>query len=617
MKKLMLLIFLLLATWHTTSQAANIVVLDDSTFVNASLTDISISYHQVLQISNKNGKDAAHWAYTLDKSHKLRTFSATIADENGKIVKKLKKSDLLMTELSNSLADDTHTFYIGYSPINYPVTVTYDWTVESHDGEIAYPSFCPMTEYDEQINHASYTIRYAANNPCRYKALQCGQLSSDQFSIKKEEDGCIKAVFNHIPAIKQEPYSLPFRNQTPMVLFAPDYFSYLGTQGRLDTWKDFGLWQYELLKGRDELPASIKQKVHELTDALPTKQEKIARLYQYLYDNTRYVSIQLGIGGYQPISASEVATNGFGDCKGLSNFMIALLQEIGIPAIYTAISTIHTNLLEDFPNLNQLNHAIVAVPMQKDTLWLECTNARIPLGYVHEDIAGHEAILIKEDGGEIVRLPKYSANENKQDSKIKLCITEIGEIQMDGWIKKTNRQYENALPLILMDEKERQKVFFDNIYFPVAEIHKFQIEEEKGKAVTTMHIEANSNRYANVSGKRIFVKLNPLKVNYSNIQPQAQRQSPFCQNYSYCDNEDIEISLPKGYSIESMPADFEINNQFATFKVTYKKEENAIHAIYHTTINSGTFGAQCFDDFVKTRNEIASNYGKQVVLVKQ
>ena len=142
--------------------------------------------------------------------------------------------------------------------------------------------------------------------------------------------------------------------------------------------------------------------------------EKIAAIYQYLASTTRYVSIQLGIGGLQPIAAADVNRTGFGDCKGLSNYMRAMLTELGIPSVYTVISTTNRRLLADFASANQNNHVILQVPLPNDTLWLECTNPTLPLGYVHHSIAGHDALLVGPNGGILCQLPTYADSLNTQ-----------------------------------------------------------------------------------------------------------------------------------------------------------------------------------------------------------
>ncbi len=94
----------------------------------------------------------------------------------------------------------------------------------------------------------------------------------------------------------------------------------------METWDNFGKWIQALNSGRQELPPATKAKIKELTAKAKTDEEKVKILYEYLQSKTRYVSIQLGIGGQQPFEASVVDQFGYGDCKALSNYMVAMLE---------------------------------------------------------------------------------------------------------------------------------------------------------------------------------------------------------------------------------------------------------------------------------------------------
>lgn len=174
-----------------------------------------------------------------------------------------------------------------------------------------------------------------------------------------------------MPAITRETFSPLWHEMTTYVVFGPTEFQVDEYKGNMKDWQDFGKFVYSLGAGRDELPDDVKQKIHVIADGIKNPVEKIARLYEYMQRNTRYISIQLGIGGWQPFPAKDVAAKGYGDCKALTNYMYSILKEVGIPSYYSLIRAGRNAnyITEDFPS-SQFNHVILSVPIQKDTIWL-------------------------------------------------------------------------------------------------------------------------------------------------------------------------------------------------------------------------------------------------------
>ena len=103
-----------------------------------------------------------------------------------------------------------------------------------------------------------------------------------------------------------------------------------GNDGDLTSWKNFGNWYYNLCKGVVNLSDETKNTLKEMVKNAANDKEKMKIIYKYLQANFRYVSIQLGIGGYKPFDAAFVNQKKYGDCKALSNYMKACLDAIGI-----------------------------------------------------------------------------------------------------------------------------------------------------------------------------------------------------------------------------------------------------------------------------------------------
>lgn len=567
-------------------------------------------FREVTSILNEQGASLALFVCSCSKHDRLTSFKGQVTDGAGRIIRRLKESELKKTEYSPFLAIDDYKMYLDYTPPVYPVTITYEWTIESHDNLIEFPRFCPQTDYDVSVRKASYSLKAPKNMTIRH-ALQ-----NIDGEVRTEESGkytrTITLEVSDLPLLKQEPYARPLRERMPMAMFSPNDFTYYGTQGSLRSWADYGKWEYSLINGMDALPEAVCQQIHQLTDPLKSNREKVEALYHRLGETTRYVAILLGIGGQQPAPAASVCKSGFGDCKGLTNYMRAMLKEVGIPSNYTTISTTNRRLLKDFPSVGQMNHVILQVPLPDDTLWLECTNPRLPLGYVHEDIAGHDAIEISAKGGRLVKLPCYTDSANLLRTAISISLNRDGAADLTVSQEAYNHQYENRIALLKMDEKERQRVLQQIVHVPQAEISKMDVAEDKTKI--TLDAEVKSLRYATRTGQRLFVPINPVHRGHTVPSITSERQEDIWIERGYLDENDITIDIPEGSEIEARPKDIQIEQPFGSFSSSILSDGKKVRIKNRLLMKSGTFDKSLYpqlSDFIRT---ISILYDQKIVL---
>ena len=117
-----------------------------------------------------------------------------------------------------------------------------------------------------------------------------------------KDDGKKKSYTWHVKNMKPVSAEQGAANSAyiyPSVKLAPNKFSYYGYKGDLSSWKNYGLWIKQLYAGLDQLPDDRKTFFNDLVKNATDDKEKIGLIYNYLQRNFRYVSIQLGIGGFK------------------------------------------------------------------------------------------------------------------------------------------------------------------------------------------------------------------------------------------------------------------------------------------------------------------------------
>lgn len=581
-------------------------------FVYASPTSASVKYIERTTILNRSGNGKGDFTCYVDPTKSLRSFSGTITDAQGHVFRKLKRADLNYTELSSGLADDAACYYLECLCPVYPYTVQVEYECTMKNGILGFPPFYPVTTAGTALEKGVFTLSVPKGMQFGCKSRNIGEpVRSDT----PERDIYTWTVEN-FPAVKPEPLSPPLVDLVPQVLTAPCDFEYAGTHGSMRDWASFGTWMCGLLEGRDRLPEGLKQEVHRRTDSLSEPREKIRALYDYLGESTRYVSIQLGIGGMQPMKAEEVYRTKFGDCKALSNYLKAMLEECGIGSDYVILNTKRSRMYRDFASPAQANHAILRVPLEKDTLWLECTNTDVPLGYVHRQIAGHDAILFRNGAGKFVTLPQPADTLNRMVCSIDITLSEDGSAR--GRVQECyeGAQYDPKMSFGQLEATTRTDALLKKLKIPMAGIDSVACKETEGPLPRCeVNYVLASQRYFSVSGSRCFLPQTPFR-GYSTYR-ERERLNDLYIPTGYLDIVIVRYRLPEGVRAETLPKPCKVTTPFGSYSLAIKAEGNILTVEQRTGVNRGTYPRETFEQYREFTAGRARAFNAGIVLRKQ
>jgi hypothetical protein len=596
---------------------ANAVIRFYSTeFTRLSVGSYLMKIHQVVTILNESGIPASQLLIYYDRNSKVTSIEENIYDKTGKLIQEIKKKDFndYAYNADYTLFSDSRVKH--YLPANnsYPYTVEYAYTVE-YNSVIGFDTWMPQW-FNISVEKAQLSFITPADIGLRYKELNYPFKMVTNVVDKGKK---YQWFAENLPSISREFSGPDYLDLFPAVLLAPNEISFEGHSGDFKSWNSYGKWVYDLIKERCELPPSVLEEVRQLTDPIPDRRDKVKALYRYMQQKTRYVNIALGIGGLQPIPASAVHEKGYGDCKALSNYMRALLKSIDIDAWYTTIGNGPSQKIKfpDFPSKNQTNHIILCVPLDQDTVWLECTSQTMPFGYIGSGNSDRYGILITPEGGVLARTPVYAAETNSRISTIRTTLMENGSAAFEVNSQFQDYLYEDVSGLITSSKDEQKKELLRSLSANGMEINSFSLTDISDRhAKAFLNIKGNIKSYFVKAGNRLFVQPNFLYENTFSQRIRKDRKQNLCEHLGYCYRDTIHLSLPENFKVEFLPDNTELSSIYGTYQMTYLKEnDNQVTLIRSVKINKGNYDTSSFKEINAFLMNIAKREKEKIVLV--
>ncbi|MBX2842524.1 MAG: DUF3857 and transglutaminase domain-containing protein [Flammeovirgaceae bacterium] len=597
--------------------ANGVLRIDETEFTLKSIKEGTLKRKYAITILNKKMEDWASIQLLYSDIIDISKIEGTLYDANGNEIRSLKKKDFndqSATGGSTFVGDDRVIFAdLLYNQFPYTVEFKYE---ESYDELYLYENWDPVPESYLSVMKSSYKLTFPKGMKVRINEKFIREEKKDQSDnlnfIYIWEESNISAVY---------PEQLCKEYQLPKVEIAPSKFYYGGYEGDFSTWKSYGIWYNNLLKGRDELSETTKAKIRDMVKDAKTDEEKVKIIYEYLQSKTRYVSIQLGIGGLQPFEASFVDEKGYGDCKALSNYALAMLKAVGITSYFTIIygGKFAPEVTNDFP-LSKFNHAILCVPMKNDTIWLECTSQTEAFGYQGGFTDDREAVIIKPDGAELVHTSVIKKEYNLQKRTIEVILDEKGNASASlantyKGLQEGKRKYVSELP-----KEDQKKWLYENLDISNFEIKQFEMNRIKSRIPETkVSLDINIRKCASISGKRLFLKPNLLTKMEWIPESLDERKTEIELNrfYDFIDQDTIVYQLPEDFHIEYNPEKIQHESQFGKYEVSISVDNNKVTYIRRMEMNRGIYPKESYEELRKFLKDVVKADKTKMVFVNK
>lgn len=622
-RNILLIVALLLlpfSMWATES-AANMIV-----------NKYSITYDI---LSEGKMKSTERWSYTVlnEAGSKYASFnewyspSKKVVSVNGRLLNAKGDEQMSLKRIKDlndysatgaSLVTDSRIYTHTFNCRSYPYTVEYEVEV-SYDGIFSFPSWSPQISQDVAVSRARLEVIVPANYTFGWKALNCDEPKITDTKDKK----CYTFELSDLKAHKWEQATPNWQDISPTVLLSPDNFVFHGKRGNMKSWSGFGDFIYSLTEGRRVLPPETVDKVKQLTAGLTTDREKVDALYRYMQSHTRYVGIQLGIGGWQPFPASHVIKTSYGDCKGLSNYMVALLSEAGIASYYTMVYSGNKSrtMYEDF-SANVFNHAIVCVPLDQDTVWLECTSQTMAPGYLGSFTSNRQVLVVAPDGKSgLVRTPHYTANDNIRVSKTTATLgkDDIIKAERTSLYAGEEQDFYHSLLHDVTQDEERKKIL--NKIFDLPNYNIEEYEYRSGVDNTNIPrieevLAATLKNYCQTTSNKLFINPNMFDRANSAFQ-EKNRHYPIVFTMAYTEQDSVKIAMPHGYKPDYLPEALSVSTEFGSYDANYEFKDGELNYYRKLVRYDGEFPPEKYAEIQNFLTEIYKADRRRVVFITQ
>ena len=635
---------------HPLDSSANAAVLYKKETINFYYTDYDgfmqeREIHERIKIYNKEGYDYATERIYLYQggSAKNETTSNikgyTYNLENNKIQKeKLKKGGIFeedyneftkLTTLTMPNIQDGAVVEFSYKIISPflaidDIVFQYDIPINKLDVRVATPQYY---RYNKSFNtKAFYTpkviektvdksAKYSQRNTGTIGRSDSGGYNSGTFEYK---DNVVKLNETNIPALKEEAYAGSMSNyRTKMSMELSEIVDKYGVVEKSfsTSWSKVSKSIYDSpnfgnqLKRNGFFEDDISGLLTDATNAF----QKAFIVQSFVKSKVKWN----GINSYTAISGTKDAyKEGSGSTGDINLLLIAMLKSVGVNANPVLVST-KNNGIPIFPTRRGFNYVICMVEEGDSYALLDASDLYSSINVLPEKALNWQGRLIRDDGTStwVSLIPNKQAVESTA-----LNVTINDDLTINGKVRQNltaNSALDYRKKYIQLSEDDHVKMLEKNK--GDIEISELTITNKTDitKPLSVSYDYLLSDAIDDLGDKLYFSPLLFLKMDESPFKLE-NRQYPVDFGYPFKEKELINIMLPDGFSVESLPENsiFQTDNGAVKFTFVVKQNNNTIQVVSQIDINQSIIDSNEYSALKQFFETIVEKQSEKIVLKK-
>lgn len=571
MNKLLLLLSLIFPPSYALSQN-NVLILKHSTTININKQHLHKKESYEILFNNNLSEEHCSVKIPYLPMIKVSNISASIVSPNGKLIKKLNKSDISSKSLTNNYSFYTDNMLKEFTLKHdaYPYILKYSYETDESEFMLI-DCWKPYFDYKIPVANAELDVSVPSDYPIKYISRFVPEPETDTTSNTVSYHW---KMYNTQPAYNEE-FSPNIDDLQSSVTIFPVNFHY-GNPGSFDSWASFGNWQYKTNKERQTLDEAEIKRIGQITNGITDSIQLLKTLYHDLQDNMRYVNISIKTGRYVTYPAQYVVENRFGDCKALSNYFQSVLNLYGFRSHYSLV-----NASDDIPWINeaiscpQFNHIILCVPVQRDTIWLDCTS-KGPFGYLGTFTQGRKALIVEKNKSRLVGTPALTPGQVLNQRSIRF--ENLSENTCKAIVSKTLRgdnfeflaHIHSDLSTKKMEYYVRKKMVEPDFEPDSIKVHAINRDS---LSIGLSYVAATNNLLYKYGGNRV---LKPIRITVPKLENPSYRHSDLQINYPIYQTDEQFFGLGNEFKTGKIPAPQSVDCQFGSYQTSWQQVPGGI-----------------------------------------